>query len=355
MSDIQLAILFTVISGIICAVSGIHFFRSPRSPKSTRAVIAQYVPPAGISVLEAAIVLHGQKRSVSAQIVDLAVRGVLSALEPEQVGKIYLLRLDDPRLVNGPIEERVVHAIFGRTGKPGDVVRVNKTNARLARRLMIAQGRAAAAVVQANLMRPPRNGLRAILPFPQLLIVAPAMVWGAGVVPIGLLALAFGLITIGFAFGRYHALTPRGVELRDYLHGLREYIRLAESDRIRVLQGPDTAMTRGDVLVLTERLLGWAVLFGYGKPWAQLLELQRENTDGGTLTSVPVTLGFSEAFEGVASTGISGSFDSSDEGGSDFGNSGGMDFGDSGGSSGDGGGDSGGGGDGGGGGGGGGD
>ena len=344
MSDIQLAILFTVISGIICAMSVTHFFRSPRSPKSTRAVIAQYVPPAGVSVLEAAIVLNSRGRSVSAQIVDLAVRGVLSVVELERIGKIYLLQLNDSRRVHGPIEERVVHAIFGRTGQHGDVVRVHKTNARLNRRLMIAQGRADAAVVESGLMHPPRNGLRAILPFLQLVIVVPAMVWGAGVFPIGLLALGFGLVTLGFAFGRYRALTPRGVELRDYLNGLREYIRLAESDRMRVLQGPGTALTRGDVLVLTERLLGWAVLFGYGKPWAQLLEMQREETDGGTLASVPLALGFSETFEGVAPTGISGSFDSSDEGGADFGNSGGMDFGDFGGSSGDGGGGDGGGG-----------
>ena len=324
MTDIQLAILFTVVSGVICAVSVTHFIRSPHSPKSTRAVIAQYTPPAGVTILEAAIVLNSRTRSVSAQIVDLAVRQVLSVLEPEQGGKIHRLRLDDPRRLSGDIEGGVVEAIFGRNGQPGAVVRAHKTNAKLSRRLMIAQGRADAAVAQANLVLPARNGLRLLLALLQLVAVPPAMVWGAGIFPIGLLALLFGLITIGFAIGRYHALTPQGVELRDFLFGLREYIRLAESDRMRVLQGPNTALTRSDVLVLTERLLGWAVLFGYGKLWAQLLETQREETDGGNLPSVSLVLGFSNAFEGVSPTGISQDFtDTGSDEISDFGDSGG--------------------------------
>jgi uncharacterized membrane protein YgcG len=334
-TDIQLALLFTAISGLICAYSILAFLRSPRSPSSTRAVIAQYTPPADITVLEAAIVLNSRGRSVSGQIVDLAVRGVLSVLDPERSRKIFRLQLVDPSRANGHVESGVVEAIFGMAGKPGATVRVNRTNAELGRRLMIAQGRADAAVARAELVVRSRNGQRALLPLLQLVIVAPAMAWGAGMFPISLLALAFGLTTLGFAFGRYHALTARGVELRDYLLGLRMYIQLAESDRMRVLQGPDTALTRDDVLVLTERLLGWAVLFGYGKQWAQLLELQREEADGGSLVAVPLLMDFSDSFDGISPVGIAQDFtDGTGDASSGFGESGGMDFGSSGGDSG---------------------
>src|SRR5690606_15730363 len=36
-------------------------------------------------------------------------------------------------------------------------------------------------------------------------------------------------------------LTEKGAELRDYLYGIRDYVKLAEADRVRVLQALGTA------------------------------------------------------------------------------------------------------------------
>lgn len=58
-----------------------------------------------------------------------------------------------------------------------------------------------------------------------------------------------------------------------HLEGLRQYIALAEADRMRVLLGPDSSIERRDesgesTLVIHEKLLGYAVLFGLEKKWA---------------------------------------------------------------------------------------
>jgi uncharacterized membrane protein YgcG len=335
-SDSELALLFTVLSGLIAALAVYGRFSGPVTPASRRAVIAQYSPPAEVTVLEAAIVLNSRQRSVSAQIVDLTVRGVLRVLEPGRGRKIYRLQLADPHTTGVRVERVLIRAIFGRNRTVGQIVRVHRRNGRLAARLGTVQFHAEKAVATAGLIVDNGNrGWRLLLPIAQLVIVAPAMAWGAGLGLLPWLALAFGLGTVALAFGRYHVLTAPGVELRDHLLGLRAYIQLAEADRMRLLQGPETALTRGDVVVLTERLLGWAVLFGYGREWARLLEVQRQEAGLAPPSDLPVVVGFASTFDGIAPSGIEGDFSQDPDGDSgENGASGGFDFGDSGGGSG---------------------
>lgn len=338
MTDSMLAILFTAISGLVFALTAYGRFAGPKTPPSKRAVIAQYDPPAGVTVLEGAVVLKSRGRSISAQIVDLAVRRVVRVLEPDRGRRIYRLQLADPHTHGARVERVVLRAIFGRVRTVGDIVRVNKRNARLGQRLGVAQSHAQKGVSRAGLVVTLRNnGWRPLLPFAQLLIVGPAMVWGGALGPLPWLALAFGLGTIVLSFGRYHVLTESGVELRDHLLGLRAYIQLAEADRMRLLQGPDTALTQGDVVLLTERLLGWAVLFGFGREWADLLAVKQQEAGIAPSGDVPVLVGFSSTFEGVAPAGSDGDFsdDPATDGGGfgDSGGSGGFDFADAGGGS----------------------
>ncbi len=120
-----------------------------------------------------------------------------------------------------------------------------------------------------------------------------ALLGGAGAIVFGVILLdnAFGgllplllllpgiLITIiVFGLTARKPLTDKGAELRDHLEGLREYIRLAEADRLKVLQSPSGAdrspVSTDDpreVLKLNEKLLPYAVLFGLEKEWAEEL------------------------------------------------------------------------------------
>lgn len=95
--------------------------------------------------------------------------------------------------------------------------------------------------------------------------------------------------------------TAEGTEARDHLRGLREYIRLSEADRIRVLQSAETAervdgaaeadseagaeadseadsRTQAHVIEVYERLLPYAVLFGLDRTWAKELQAQYESS-----------------------------------------------------------------------------
>ena len=99
-------------------------------------------------------------------------------------------------------------------------------------------------------------------------------------------ALVFALAAGIAVIGRSPAHASRADGVRDQLEGLRLFIRLAEADRIRVLQSPSgparsvgvvsaAARLRGppaldpvEMLRLTERLLPSAALFGLEKELA---------------------------------------------------------------------------------------
>jgi uncharacterized membrane protein YgcG len=75
--------------------------------------------------------------------------------------------------------------------------------------------------------------------------------------------------------GARRPLTKEGALAVEHLEGLREYIRLAEADRLQMLQsvtGADRVATdAGSVIKIYEKLLPYAVLFGLEKEWAKEL------------------------------------------------------------------------------------
>jgi hypothetical protein len=81
--------------------------------------------------------------------------------------------------------------------------------------------------------------------------------------------------------------TAKADPIVDRLWGIRDYIALAEQDRFRALQGPDTAQRSAlDVLLLNEKLLPYALLFGLEKEWMRQLDLQYRDLPPEVLADV---------------------------------------------------------------------
>jgi hypothetical protein len=89
-------------------------------------------------------------------------------------------------------------------------------------------------------------------------------------------------------------LTESGAHLRDYIAGMRVYLKLAEAERFKVLQSPEGALrvsggehaTAGDqatggdqseVVKLYEKLLPYAVLWGIEREWSEELAVRYES------------------------------------------------------------------------------
>ena len=67
--------------------------------------------------------------------------------------------------------------------------------------------------------------------------------------------------------------TNQGLEQANYLAGLEIYIKMAEADRIKLLQSTKGADTSNQGIVkLYEKLLPYAIIFGQEKSWRKSLE-----------------------------------------------------------------------------------
>ncbi|WP_051606833.1 DUF2207 family protein [Microbacterium sp. CH12i] len=86
----------------------------------------------------------------------------------------------------------------------------------------------------------------------------------------------FVLIASIQGFRKHTVLTPDGALQLEYLEGVREFIRVAEADRLRMLQSYSGAERRSDgtvdVIHIYERLLPFAILFGQENEWGEVLE-----------------------------------------------------------------------------------
>ena len=96
----------------------------------------------------------------------------------------------------------------------------------------------------------------------------------------------FAFIFLPFVQLPKSTLTLAGGMHKTYLEGIREYLRLAEEDRLRAAQSPRTAdlvssgrRAYGDapnspgnsIVNVYERLLPYAVLFGMEREWAEVI------------------------------------------------------------------------------------
>ncbi len=251
-------------------------------------IVAEYLPPKGVTLLEASVIIRRPRRAVASQLIDLAVRRAITVIEVDarlSLRSQWRLRLESAAGL-ADRERQLLAAFFGSDLVPGtehtlkntDTTVGSKVSALVAKLGTDARSRGWRTTI------PPRHSVG--LPALGLLAVITVFVTGilvsdegrGGALPGILIPVAIGLfIVIGVCLWR-SPLTAEGSELRDHIRGLEEYIELAEADRMRVLQSPQGALrdpvdvqNRDEALRLTERILPWAVLLGHEKEWSELL------------------------------------------------------------------------------------
>jgi hypothetical protein len=269
----------------------------PRDPKGRGIIVAQYTAPANLNLLEAASLLRRDYVGFSAELMSLAVRGNIRILDsPGDQGStrfsiqfVHLAGTDDSegvllaKLFDAPAETLAPGAtrdlVF-------DLVLVKEVaaSAHDARTSILARGLLRPASFASGFVFTLGLWVVAAVSFVYLLVISIASsltspgAWVA--VVIGFLG---GFVAILTSF-REPVMTAAGADVRDYLLGLREYLQLAEADRMRVLQSPAGA-ERVDVndttqmVELHEQLLPFAVLWGVESQWSHELALRYEGSE----------------------------------------------------------------------------
>lgn len=271
-------------AGSVVAIVGLQ--RSRR--RAAGVVVAQYDVPDSLPPLLAEQLVGGAKHGVPAEIVHLAVRGALRIEEYDgaRPGAQPLLRRLRDRAGLDPLDDRALATVF-RDVPVGGTLELPKRDETFAKRMRTLRTAAKDEAAARGLTTTERSRVAMALQWVSIPVVAAGLglsLWGLvagresaipGAVVMGMGAV-FAMVGALLAFGKHTVLTPEGARWNEYLLGVREFIRVAEADRIRMLQSPDGAERRPegdvDIVLLYERLLPYAILFGQEREWGDVLE-----------------------------------------------------------------------------------
>ena len=259
--------------------------KSGRDATGSQVVIAQYLPPKNLSVLGASGLLleKSDPKAISAQIVDLAVRQYFKIYETTKKvlfveSSSYEIELIRDTTNLRPEEIAVVNMLFGISSPLNHRVNLDSFKNKLYTEASTLGDQVIQELTDASYFR--TNPVKAKTPFAvggTILVAAilaivffahlPWYFTGATVIP-GLILLIGAIIM--------PARTQLGVDTRDHLFGLKLYMKMAEADRIKMLQSPHGELTEKvdvndttQLIKLYERLLPYAMLFGIEQDWAK--------------------------------------------------------------------------------------
>lgn len=258
-------------------------------------VIPQYEPPEGLNPMVAAMLIGEPNRAFAAQIVDLAVRGNIRIVEPDDdkggSGPFSLELLTRDGLDD--VEDRLLDELFD-DNPPGARFGVKRGSDSLQAVATPVFRRVESAVASGGY----RSGSTPTRMSVVLIVLALVAAVGAGLLffylydTVGrfdaielsmlvLFAAGWGVVQAVSNRSTHKPLTAKGRDTGDHLLGVKMYLEWAEADRIRFLQSPENAerVDVGDatqMLKLYEKLLPYAILFGIEDEWSQQLQARYE-------------------------------------------------------------------------------
>ena len=280
----------------VAAVSTIRLRKRRRLGRGT--IVPQYDVPDRLPPVLAGPIAGVPAPTAPAELVHLAVRGAIRIEDgqPEQTffGRLPaqpVLRIMDPERAVDPLDVRMMDTVFP-TGTPGEAVVLPRKSTSFGSLMQQVQSVGAREAVTRGYFEKVANPVARRWGWVSLglVVVLAAMTVASLVLRHNALAVAFILAGVCAAviaiisMVKQRVYTPFGAETREYLEGVRLFIRVAEADRIRMLQSHSGAERYADgtvnVVHLYERLLPYAMLFGLEKEWTRVLQVAYESQPG---------------------------------------------------------------------------
>lgn len=268
-------------------------------PKGRGVIIPEYQPPKDLDVLASDFLLKGELRpqAISASLIEQATSKHLTIYEIPKHGlfgkKDYELQLNSVAPNLRAETKAILTAIFGELTQ-GSKIKISDFKARAAKAELYEDLQKAKDQLAENLYQEgyyiknpsqTRSGYQAWSLLPFLAGLGLMFVPRADFYP--LIGLAVGLMLAAVVMFLFAFIMParsqKGVTVHDYLLGLRDYIKLAEADRLKYLQSAEGTQKITDPagfnpgtdvakIKLFESLLPYAMLFGLEKSWAKQFE-----------------------------------------------------------------------------------
>lgn len=286
-----------------------------RSAKTGDPIVPQYLPPNDISLFESAVLTKANSKVIAAMIIKMVINGNIKIIERDNKGvfsrgKEYILqKINNNGLTDN--ESITFNKIFkgNKTEIKISSLRTDFFNdfSYYAEKVM-KDDRFYSSIS--------RTDVGIVLLLSMLVLLGVLYTTGAfeGMMDryIGSLSILAILSIVNTVYSMIllslHPLNMSGAKYKDYLDGLKLYMKLAEADRIKILQsvkGAERLEEIGESRVkLYERLLPYAVLFGIEKSWLHVLSIEYGNTapgwyDGTTAFNAAV---FAQSISSISSS-----------------------------------------------------
>jgi hypothetical protein len=274
------AFVITSIVGVLAFIyMTVQLVRRYNRTSELHTIVTEYIPPKDTSVLVASKVVVPKGSVFSAQLIDFAVRHFIEIIETKpksfwSVAEYDIKVISDPSRLHEE-EQELFTDMFGKLPSVGDRVALPAL-----RRDRSYYKRTLDNDKKINDLVNGSYALVAKSPTTSRYFYK----WAIGLLIAGILTLSPSLLIVAGIVALYglfiYPLTDKGLELRRYLLGLDKYIKAAEVERLKFLQGPDTAQKIGEsvnvgdtgqLVKLYERVLPYAIMFGHEKDWSKRL------------------------------------------------------------------------------------
>ena len=264
-----------------------------RDARGRGIIVPQYTAPDDRDLLQAGELVNRESTAMAAQFVDLAVQGTVQIVDRYPQGAAAGLTdrfgLDFVTKAGATAAElRILTILFDELDQPGESVLLDSLPAAAGASLYGQRAKAFDAVIKSGMRAQPAGSLNrwlrrlgwlfglgfvAIFIWTFFVALDASPIFGYAITSIVIFFIASGFLV------KPYVLTATGADARDYLLGIRDYLQLAEEDRLRVLQSPQGAervvtTDRRSIVTLHEKLLPYAVLWGVEKEWSRELEVE---------------------------------------------------------------------------------
>jgi len=258
------------------------WYKGGRDPKGRGTIIAQYEPPDKLSPAEVGTIVDekAQKHDISSLIIDLAVRGYLRIRRTKEKLLIFtwsdyeLEKLKEGDDLENDFEKDLFRALFKdakkvkKNGREIETVKLSHLKNRFYKDFQKVVKEVYKAVSEKGYFVKNPNKVRAKYASFGILIfflMYPLMFFRQP----GLITILSFLVT-AFLFFIFSFLMPKktkkGVLAKEHILGFKEYLRVAEKERLRFHNAPQKDPQ------LFEKFLPYAMVLGVEKEWARQFE-----------------------------------------------------------------------------------
>jgi uncharacterized membrane protein len=271
---------------LVGGIAGRHWYRYGRDAKGRGTIVPEYEAPHGLKAIEAGTIadFKTDNRDITATIIDLAIRGHLKIIETKNVRRfrrdtitysLRLLKTDHAGLKD--FEQSLLKAVFAKQ-EVNEEVDLSVLKYKLATEATKLRKSLKDSLTSRGYFRktPFSTGLKFGLTlagaFVASLILAIVTQSGAAI-----LGLVLGSFMAVIFLILLPARTPQGVAAKESIMGLKKYLEVAESERIKKLQSPNAPYAQKSAgpkktVELFEKLLPFAMVLGVEQQWAKQFE-----------------------------------------------------------------------------------